>query len=206
MANDLGSENMTTKRNLLGMLGAAALAPAFGAADKARLQGARGPRAAYFPNSEVHTHDGRKLRFYDDVVRGKVVAFNMMYTSCTGICPGTTANLMRVQEALSDQLGREVFMYSLTLRPELDDAAALRDYVQRYAIRKGWTFLTGRPAEIDLIRRRLGFYNDDPVLDADLARHTGMIRIGNEALDRWAMCPALASPKQITRAILHLRA
>lgn len=198
---------MTSKRNLLGLMGAAALAPpAFGAADNARRQAAPGPRAGYFPNSTVQTHDGRKLRFYDDVVKGKVVALNMMYTSCTGICPGNTANLMRVQEALSDQLGRDVFMYSLTLRPELDDAAALQDYVQRYAIPKGWTFLTGRPAEVDLIRRRLGFYNDDPVLDADLSRHTGMVRIGNELLDRWAMCPALASPKQIARAILHLRA
>lgn len=197
---------MTTKRNLLGLLGAAALAPAFAAADKPKGKVPSGNREGYFPNSIVHTHDGRKLRFYDDVVKGKVVAFNMMYTSCAGICPGNTANLMRVQEALSDQLGREVFMYSITLRPELDDAAALRDYVQRYAIPEGWTFLTGKPAEVDLIRRRLGFYNDDPVLDADLTRHTGMVRIGNESLDRWAMCPALASPKQIARAILHLRA
>lgn len=197
---------MTSKRNLLGLMGAAALAPAFAAADKARRQASPGPRADYFPNSLVHTHDGRKLRFYDDVIKGKVVAFNMMYTTCAGICPGNTANLMRVQEALSDHLGRQIFMYSLTLRPDLDDAAALRDYVHRYGIADGWTFLTGKPAEIDVIRRRLGFYNDDPVLDADLSRHTGMVRIGNEALDRWAMCPALASPKQIARAILHLRA
>ena len=197
---------MNTKRNLLGLLGAAALVPAIAATGRAQRAAAPGPRTGYFPNSVVQTHDGRKLRFYDDVVKGKVVAFNMMYTSCTGICPTNTANLMRVQQALADRLGKDVFMYSLTLRPEVDDPAALKEYVQRYGIPRGWTFLTGRPAEVDLIRRRLGFYNDDPVIDADLQQHTGMLRIGNESLDRWAMCPALGSPKQIARAILHLQA
>jgi protein SCO1/2 len=169
------------------------------------VQGPAGPRAGYFPNSVLHTHDGRKLRFYDDVVKGKVVAINMMYTSCTGICPSNTANLMRVQEALSARLDKDVFMYSMTLRPELDSPEALREYVDRYRIPKGWTFLTGKPAEVDDIRRKLGFFNDDPAIDADLKQHTGMVRIGNEGLDRWAMCPALGSPKQIARAILQLR-
>ena len=196
---------MNTKRNLLGWLGATALTSALAASERESRPGP-GPRAGYFPNSVVQTHDGRKLRFYDDVVKGKVIAFNMMYTSCAGICPGNTANLMRVQEALSERLGKDVFMYSLTLRAELDSPAALREYVDRYRIPKGWTFLTGQPAEIDVIRRKLGFFNDDPVIDADLQQHTGMVRIGNEALDRWAMCPVLGSPKQIARAILQLRA
>ena len=81
-----------------------------------------------------------------------------------------------------------------------------REYVERYEIPKGWTFLTGKPAEMDAIRRKLGFFNDDPLIDADLNQHTGMLRIGNEKLDRWAMSPALGSPKQIARALLHLRA
>jgi protein SCO1 len=165
-----------------------------------------GPRAGYFPNSLVHAHDGRTLRFYDDLIRGKVVAINMMYTACAGICPGNTANLKLVQEALQDELGKHVFMYSLTLRPDVDSPQALREYVARYNIPRGWTFLTGKPAEIDVIRRKLGFFNDDPVIDADLNQHTGMLRIGNEALDRWAMSPSLGSPKQIARAIRHLRA
>jgi protein SCO1 len=202
----IGSKMMNSKRNLLGLLGATAMTSVLAASNRPQRAAPAGPRAGYFPNSIVHTHDGRALRFYDDVVKGKIVAFNMMYTSCTGICPNNTANLMRVQEALAEHLGKEVFMYSLTLRPEVDSAQALRDYVDRYAIPKGWTFLTGRPAEIDVIRRKLGFYNDDPAIDADIQQHTGMVRIGNEALDRWAMCPALGSPKQIARAIMHLRA
>lgn len=196
---------MIAKRYLLPLFGASAVTSAIATGGGAH-QSPPGPRAGYFPNSVLHTHDGRKLRFYDDIVRGKVVAINMMYTACTGICPGNTANLKLVQQALSDQLNKHVFMYSLTLRPDIDTPQALHDYVKRYDIPKGWTFLTGVPAQVDVIRRKLGFFNDDPVIDADPNQHTGMVRIGNEALDRWAMSPALGSPKQIARAILQLRA
>jgi protein SCO1/2 len=196
---------MNTKGHLLSILGAATVTSMVAATEHVN-RSRPGPRANYFPNTLVHTHDGRTLRFYDDVIKGRVVAINMMYTACTGICPGNTANLKRVQAELSSRLGRDVFMYSLTLRPDVDTPEALREYVERYEIPKGWAFLTGKPAEMDVIRRKLGFFNDDPAIDADLNNHTGMVRIGNEALDRWAMSPALGSPKQIARAILHLRA
>ena len=191
------------KRDWLKWAGSAALAPILTASAPA-LAAKPGPRAGYFPNTVVQTHDGRKLRFYDDVVRGKVVVFNMMYSVCTGICPGNTANLLQVQQALGDRLGKDIFMVSMTLQPEFDTPQALQRYVTSYGINPGWTFLTGDPKEMDVIRRKLGFFNDDPKIDADLANHTGMVRIGNEALDRWFMMPALSAPKQIARSILQL--
>jgi protein SCO1 len=206
--NDNAKQEVTsTKRALLGLMGATAIGSLMVASQR-ELRAAPGPRANYFPNSVVYDHNGRKLRFYDDVVRGKVVAFNMMYTACAGICPRNTANLKIVQGALAEHLGKEIFMYSMTLRPEMDSPKELRAYMDLYEIPadKGWTFLTGVPAELGVIRRKLGFYNKDPVIDADLKQHTGMVRIGNEALDRWAMAPAMGSHKQIVRELLHLRA
>ena len=191
------------KRNWLRWAGSAALAPVL-AASRPALAAPGGLGANYFPNSVVQTHDGRKLRFYDDIVRGKVVVFNMMYSVCTGICPGNTANLLRVQEALGNRVGKDIFMVSMTLQPGFDSPQALNDYVKSYGIKPGWTFLTGEPKEMDAIRRKLGFFNDDPKIDADLANHTGMVRIGNDSLDRWFMMPALSAPKQIARSILQL--
>ena len=191
------------KRDWLKWVGSAALAPVLAASGPA-LAASAGPRAGYFPNTIVQTHDGRKLRFYDDIVRGKVVVFNMMYSVCTGICPGNTANLLQVQQALGDRLGKDIFMVSMTLQPEFDTPKALNDYAKSYGIKPGWTFLTGQPKEMDVIRRKLGFFNNDPKIDADLANHTGMVRIGNEALDRWFMMPALSAPRQIARSILQL--
>ena len=164
----------------------------------------RSPRADYFPNLVLQTHESRKVRFYDDVVRGKIVVFNMMYTACAGVCPGNTANLLRVQDALGSRLGRDIFMYSLTLRPEFDTPRALQAYVAQYGIQPGWTFLTGKPADVETIRRKLGFFDSDPAVDADISQHTGMLRIGNTVRDRWIMTPALASPRQIVRAILQM--
>ncbi len=196
----------TSKRDWLKWLGASSLAPVLAASGPASagIKSKKGPRADYFPNVVLDTHDGRKLRFYDDVVHGKVVVFNMMYTVCTGICPGNTANLMQVQEALGNRLGKDIFMYSMTLQPEFDTPQALQEYVKRYSIKPGWTFLTGQPKEMELIRRKLGFFNDDPRIDADLANHTGMVRIGKEALDRWFMMPALSSPRQLAREIMQM--
>lgn len=197
---------MNSKRNLLRLAGSAALAPLVARAGP--LPPARSTRpnsmARYFPNVVLETHDGRKVRFYDDLIRGKLVAFNMMYSICTGICPANTANLKIVHESLGRRVGKDIFMYSITLRPEFDDAKALRDYMKSYDIQPGWTFLTGTPEDIDLVRRKLGFVGDTPELDADINTHTGLLRIGNDRLDRWTMAPAMGSHRQITRTLLEL--
>ena len=158
-----------------------------------------------FPNVPVVTHEGRTLRFYDDLVRGRSVVFNMMYTVCTNRCPISTANLLQVQQSLGPRLGRDIFMYSMTVQPHLDDPAALRDYMQRYGVRPGWTYLTGKPEDMDLLRRALGFFDSDPALDGEPATHTGMVRAGNEALNRWLMVPALSSPHRILRALQRIQ-
>lgn len=172
----------------------------------AALPGTRaGPRAGYFPNSPLRTHDGRQVRFYDDVIKGdKIVVLNMMYTVCANICPPTTANLLRLQAQFGPRMGRDIFFYSLTLQPELDSPAALRDYAAKYGVGPGWTFLTGARGDMDTIRRKLGFYDIDPVADADPLRHSGMLRIGREAHDRWSMVPAQLTARQLSGAILAL--
>jgi len=160
------------------------------------------PRAGYFPNFALRTHENRVVRFYDDLIKGKIVIINMMYAQCEGICPAMTSNLVHVQAALADRIGRDIFMYSLTLQPEIDTPSALRDYAQMHGAGPGWLFLTGRRREMEVLRRKLGFFDPDPAVDQDRSQHLGFVRFGNEALDRWAACPALSNPAQIVRSIL----
>lgn len=195
---------MNTKRALLMALSAAALLPAAGGARTALSSPRTGPRAGYFPNAVFETHEGKKVRFYDDVVRGRLVIFNMMYTACTGICPPNTANLMAVRDALGAHIGRDVHIVSLTLQPELDSPAALAAYARQYGTGAGWTFLTGRRDDMEAVRRKLGFYDTDPAEDGRLSRHTGMVAIGNERLDRWCMMPAQTPHKMIAHAVLNM--
>ncbi|WP_026355161.1 SCO family protein [Massilia niastensis] len=158
----------------------------------------------YLPNPVLVDQTGKSVRFYTDLLEGKVVVINMMYTVCTGICPLNTARLREVQAELGDRTGRDVHIYSLTLRPEVDSPEALAEYAERYDIGPGWSFLTGRPRDIDLVRRKLGFYDTDPVADADISNHTGALRIGNVARDRWMMMPNRASAKQVVKAINNI--
>ena len=156
----------------------------------------------YFPDVILTTHEDRKVRFYDDLVKDKIVTINFMNTRCEdGRCPLTTANLMRVQELLKARVGRDIFMYSITLAPAHDTPAVLRRYARAYGVGPGWTFLTGTPEDIELLRLRLGFMWADPVRDAKKANHTGNLRDGNEPFQLWAACPALANPEWIVESI-----
>ena len=158
-----------------------------------------------FPNPLLLTHEGKRVRFYDDVVKGnKVLLLNMMYASCSNICPPNTANLLQVQKLLGDRMGRDIFFFSLTLQPEIDRPPDLKAYARRYGVMPGWTFLTGARQDMDDVRRKLGFFDPNPVVDADLTQHAGMVRIGNQALDRWSMMPSLMAPSRLARSITDL--
>ncbi len=162
---------------------------------------ATGPSASRFPDVTLTTHEGTEVRFYQDLVQGKVVLINFMYATCTNSCPTFTANLARVQQLFGDRIGRDVFMYSISLDPEHDSPQVLRDYVKNYSVQPGWTFLTGSLADVTILRKRLGLRDLDPVIDADKAQHIGVVLYGNERLNRWAACPALAEPREIVKYV-----
>src|SRR5262245_18446060 len=79
------------------------------------------PAKSRIPNTELKTHEGRTVRFYDDLVRDKLVVINMMYAGCNNACAPMTQNLVRAQQLLRDRVGKDIHMYSLTLRPEHDE-------------------------------------------------------------------------------------
>ena len=87
--------------------------------------------ANYFPNVTLTTQDNRKVRFYDDLIKGKIVAVNLIYTSCTYACPLETARLAQVQRLLGDRMGKDVFFYSITIDPAFDTPAVLKEYAAR---------------------------------------------------------------------------
>ena len=158
-------------------------------------------RARYFPDLALRTENNRAVRFYDDLIKDKVVVLNFMYAECDGICPGMTANLVKVQKLLGRRVGRDIFMYSLTLEPAHDTPAVLEAYSRGHGAGPGWTFLTGRPEDIERLRRSLGFVDPDPAVDQDKASHIGNIRYGNEPAMLWAACPGLTDARWIVESI-----
>lgn len=160
--------------------------------------------AGYFPNFELEAHTGQRLRLYDDMLKGKLVLLNFTYATCDGICPTVTENLKQVHGLLGDRIGRDIFMYSITLRPELDTAAVLREHVDMHGIGHGWLYLRTEPAQLYTLRKRLGAVDPDPVIDADYTQHSGMVHIGNEPLERWMGCPGEARAEWIAKAVLRM--
>ena len=157
--------------------------------------------AEWFTNVEVKTHDGQTLRFYDDVMKGKILLINFFFTSCDDVCPLMTENLARVQELLGARVGQDIRMVSISLQPEHDTPEVMAAYAKGYGVGPGWLFLTGRKDDIELLRRRLGFVDSNPVTDADPEQHIGTVRIANEPMHRWAMSPALLNPPALIRAM-----
>ncbi|TFZ03111.1 SCO family protein [Ramlibacter henchirensis] len=172
--------------------------------DRAAAQPATRGNPDGIPNVALKTHTGKTVRFYDDLLRDKLVVINMMYAGCTNTCPPTTHNLLRVQQMLGDRVGKDIFMYSITLRPEQDAPLDLAAYARSHAVQPGWLFLTGSAEDIEQLRFALGFYDPDPKVDREEGRHVGMVRIGNDPYRRWGMAPALADPRQIVSSILHV--
>ena len=157
--------------------------------------------ASPLSNVVLQTQDGRSVRFYDDLVKGRVVMINFMFTTCRRACPGTTTNLRRVQRALRDHVGRDLVMLSVSLDPEHDTPEVLKEYARVYGAGPGWYFLSGRREEIELLRRRLGVYDLNPVRDADRTRHAGLVVLGNEPMERWSAISGRAKPRQIVEAV-----
>ena len=185
----------TTLIGLALLIGCAIVSPAQTKTPRERLA------ERSFPNVTLTTHNGRKVRFYDDLIKDKIVIINFMYVKCDGKCPGTTANLVQVQKLLGDRVGKDIFIYSISLKPEEDTPKVLKDYAKAYKVGKGWEFLTGDPKDIELLRRKLGFIDRDPVRDANKSNHIGMLRWGNEPHTLWAGCPASLAPAKIVKEL-----
>ena len=194
------------RRNFLGLgLTPLALARPARATPEKPMPPSHASRTGSFPNVPLVTHENREVRFYDDLIRGRTVLCNFFLVRCTdGTCPTAIRNLRQVQDLLGERMGRDIFFYSITLQPETDTPEVLKDYAEAYEARPGWEFLTGAPADIERLRRRLGYVDPDPKIDQDLANHTNMARYGCEPLRRWAAVSLRTSPANIASMISQI--
>lgn len=84
--------------------------------------------------------------------RGSFVVLDFIYTSCPDVCPLMTANLRRVEDALGDRFGRDVYFISITIDPEYDTPEHLKEYAEAFRVDlSGWVFLTGEPDTVDQV-------------------------------------------------------
>jgi protein SCO1/2 len=155
--------------------------------------------ANYFPNVVLTTQDGQKVHFYDDVIKGKIVVIDLIYTHCVNACPLETARLVQVQKMLGDRVGKDIFFYSISIDPKHDTPKVLKEYAAKYHVGPGWTFLTGKKEDIDLVSKKLGLYTDPDPNDPD--GHTPSVLLGNEPMGQWMRDTATDNPRFLTNMI-----
>jgi len=155
--------------------------------------------ADYFPNITLTTQDGKTVHFYDDLIKGKIVAIDLIYTTCQYACPLETARLAQVQRVLGDRVGRDIFFYSITIDPEHDTPQVLKEYAEKYHVGPGWLFLTGSASDIELLSKKLGLWSAPNPNNPD--GHTPMLLVGNEITGQWMRNSALDNPKFLARTI-----
>jgi len=156
--------------------------------------------ANYFPNVTLTTQDGKQVHFYDDLLKGKTVVIDMIYTHCVDACPLETARLVQVQKMLGDRVGKNIFFYSISIDPSHDTPKVLRDYAAKYHVGPGWTFLTGKKDDIDLVAKKLGLYSEPDPSDRD--GHTPSVLIGDEPGGQWIRNSATDNPRFLANMIV----
>ena len=153
----------------------------------------------YFTNLELINQDGETVRFFDDVLKDKVVVVNFIFTNCDGACPLMTHKLSLVRDRMEGQIGDTVEFVSLSIDPERDTPAAMKEFARsHHADHDGWTFLTGKPENLDYIIKRLGQYSDD------VEAHSTMMLAGNVNAAHWIKIQPYEQPPAITEKLQGL--
>lgn len=184
------------------LLACAAMAaiPVLSSAEDAGLPGRASDAAAreYFTDLPLQTHTGEEVRFYSDILAGKVVLISGFYTNCPSVSPRQNTVLSRLQNELGERLGRDVFIVSITIDPTRDDVGAVAKYAEVFRPRDGWTFLTGKPENVDWVNYKLGQYLEY------LEDHKGVYLLGNLNTGLWKKAPGHAQTDDLYREIQRL--
>lgn len=152
----------------------------------------------YFPNFIVTTHEGKKVKFYDDLIKDKIVIINFIYTSCADTCPLQTARLAEVQRLLGDDVGTRYQIYSISLDPERDTPEKMAEHAKAFDVGPGWTFITGDPAELAIIRHKLGERS------RSLVEHRTDMVVGNDIKGSWRRTSAFDDFERVVLAVREM--
>jgi len=174
------------------------LAPALFASTTTDAERAASEQKArdYFSNIEVIDQDGQRLKFYDDVLKDKVVAINFIFTNCQGACPLMTRHLTLVRDLLGPEVGEKIHFVSISIDPIRDTPAAMKEFAETHqADQAAWRFITGDPDDLALIVKRLGQYTDD------VEAHSTLLLAANVRTAHWTKIPPNVPPNGVVERL-----
>jgi protein SCO1/2 len=187
------SKNIMGKIRTILWLGMVAVS--LGIAGELRANGLWGRN--YFPDVTLTNHHGETRKFFTDLIEGKTVVVNFIYTSCPDACPLETSRLREVYALLSPRVGQDIHFYSISIDPEVDTVEVLNRYAKKWEVGSGWEFLTGSEEEVNDLRAKLGMAPDTQALED----HQVNMVIGNQATGRWMHRSPFDTPQVLAEHI-----
>ena len=148
------------------------------------------PRSA-MPDPELVNQEGDKVHLYSDLMKGRVVALSFIFTSCPTVCATIGINLGQLQRELGPLQGKEISLISITIDPENDTPAKLKEWGKQFHAASGWSFLTGGKTEINELLKKL------EVFTPDIRAHTPFMLIVNDRTGQWTRVNVLETPPQM---------
>jgi protein SCO1/2 len=152
----------------------------------------------YFTDLELITHEGKKVRFYTDMLKDKVVLVTAYYLSCARACPMQNVVLNKLQKILGDRFGKSIFFLSISVDPANDKWELVKDYAKVWDAKSGWTFLTGKKVNVDWVAYKMGLYVEDPQF------HETRYILGNVKTARWVRMPPQSTAEELALRLQDL--
>jgi protein SCO1/2 len=149
----------------------------------------------FFPDVALRDQDDRRLHFYSDLIKNRVVVINFIYTTCTAVCPLQAQVFAQLHKLLGERVGRNVHLISITTDPLTDTPARLKAWGAKFNARQGWTLLTGEQVEVDKLL--IALKGDAP----GRGMHTPAIIIYNDDTGAWARANGLAPAEEVMTLI-----
>lgn len=153
------------------------------------------PAKNYFTDVMLVNQSGEKLRFYTDLIKGRVIIINVFFSSCHGSCPVMMGTFQKIQDWLGDRLGKDVYLISMSVDPQMDTPEKLKEYAAQLKARPGWHFVTGEKKNLEMALRKIGQYvqvRED---------HSNIFIIGNETTGLWKKAFGLAKIEDIITVV-----
>jgi protein SCO1/2 len=153
----------------------------------------------FFTDLEVIDQNGKKLRFYSDVLKDRVVLISFIFTNCEYACPMLAQKLKQTRSQMVPAIKDDVWFVSISVDPDRDTPEAMKKFAARQGVDESrWIFLTGDKQNLETIIKKLGQYTPD------VEAHTTLMLAGNTITRHWTRVMPMLTPPDIAQMMREL--
>lgn len=187
---------MTLALTVIGSMAAPAYTSAEESHDHSAASVTRSEVDYRLPDVTLTREDGKKVSFSQEMDDGRPVLVNFVFTTCSAICPALSHVFAKVQSKLGDE-AKKVHMVSISIDPEHDTPAKLKEYAAKFKAGPQWNHYTGSLEASIAVQKAFDAYRGDKM------SHTPLTLIRLAPGKSWVRLDGFAKPDEV---IAELRA